>query len=107
MVDKAAEARYLQFMKDRPPQHPELSMFDALMRAAIEQGAHDGTNPRNKKDGRDRNKTRSEQSIWEHVIYRAATYGAEVRMLGTRYYLSRLSKDEQAALLDAYRLARG
>lgn len=82
-------------------------MRDALMRAAIEQGAHDGGRPKGKKDAASRNKNRPDERVWELVIYRAATYQAEVRLVGTRYYLTRLKPAEQRAILDAYRLACG
>lgn len=82
-------------------------MFDALTRAAFEQGAHDGGKPKGKKDAATRNSNRPDERAWEHIIYRAATYKGEVRMVGTRYYMQRLSAAEQQAILAAYRLAVG
>lgn len=82
-------------------------MLDELSRAAVEQGAHDGGNPKNKKDERTRDRTRPDERAFEHIIYRAACYKRSVRMVGTRYYLSRLTDAQKRSILDAYHLARG
>lgn len=85
-------------------------MIDELVRAAVEQGAYDGAIPRNKTDGKNRNKDRSDESAWQHIVYRAASYkGAVLRakLVANRLQQSKISTADRKRVLDAYRLAVG
>jgi hypothetical protein len=85
-------------------------MIDELIRAAVEQGAHDGAIPKNRRDARDRNPQREDESAWQHIVYRATVYHGEVwaaKLLCNAHRQEQLSAADRERVMAAYFLARG